>query len=44
MPFVNSPLEFLAAFLIVYIISALSTLALAWFMDRVNRNSTSSPS
>ena len=44
MPFNNSPLELLAAFLIVYVIGVLSTVALTWFMDRANRNSTSTPS
>ena len=37
MPIYNSPLDMLAAFVIVYAISALSTMALAWFIKRTAR-------
>ena len=39
----NSPLELLATFLIVYVISALSTVALTWYMNRTNRSNTCTP-
>ena len=44
MPIYNSPLDMLAAFVIVYAISALSTMALAWFIKRTARKAASRPS
>lgn len=43
MPITSSPLELLATFLIVYVISALSTVALTWLMDKTNRSNTCTP-
>ena len=43
MPIINAPLEMLAAFLIVYVISALSTLALNWYVNKAHRPSAYKP-
>jgi hypothetical protein len=40
MPIIYSPLELLASFLVVFVISALATLALTWLVDRSTRQTS----
>ena len=43
MPVINAPLEMLTAFLIVYVISALSTLAFSWYVNKAHRPNAYKP-